>query len=136
MQIPAEHFIRDEWENLIQDTEQTGMFYERFLKRLEEYRKQGKIRFVKNGDYVLLYYYAKLAEVIFRNPEHVELISYERNIDEFLKHLEFPELIIFSHHIGRENKLYLLHKYFPDINKRYPRQTEAVICLLYTSRCV
>ena len=103
------------------------MFYERFLKRLEEYRKQGKIRFVKNGDYVLLYYYTKLAEVIFRNPEHVELISYERNIDEFLKHLEFPELIIFSHHIGRENKLYLLHKYFPDINKRYPRQTEAVM---------
>lgn len=46
VQIPAEHFIRDEWENLIQDTEQTGMFYERFLKRLEEYRKQGKIRFV------------------------------------------------------------------------------------------
>lgn len=127
VQIPAEHFIRDEWENLIQDTKQTGMFYERFLKRLEEYRKQGKIRFVKNGDYVLLYYYTKLAEVIFRNPEHVELISYERNIDEFLKHLEFPELIIFSHHIGRENKLYLLHKYFPDINKRYPRQTEAVM---------
>lgn len=83
MQIPAEHFIRDEWENLIQDTEQTGMFYERFLKRLEEYRKQGKIRFVKNGDYVLLYYYAKLAEVIFRNPEHVELISYERILMNF-----------------------------------------------------
>ena len=53
----------------------------------------------------------------------MELISYERNIDEFLKHLEFPELIIFSHHIGRENKLYLLHKYFPDINKDvYKRQ--------------
>ena len=87
----------------------------------------------KNADYVLLYYSAKIADIIFDNEELDEekKCRYEEDIESFLKQMEFPEIVMSNQHISRANKVYLLRKYYPDICKKIPDQADTILNPIY-----
>ena len=96
--------------------------YQEFFRKIADCRIKENPVHEKNADYVLLYYSAKIADIIFDNEELDEekKCRYEEGIESFLKQMEFPEPVVSNQHISRANKVYLLRKYSPDICKKFP----------------
>ena len=82
---------------------------------------------------MLLYYSAKIADIIFDNEklDEEKKCRYEEGIESFLKQMEFPEIVMSNQHISRANKVYLLRKYYPDICKKFPDQADTILNPIY-----
>lgn len=140
VEIAENHFLVEEWWDMLHSPERVEVFYEEFLKNLAEYRQVRRIIFgaikskqfpmswetcrmtrtdflERNADYVLLYYFGELAELIYKNPEESSFLKYEKDIDRFLRQLESSHPIEISPYLSKENKEYLIRKYFPDSYK-------------------
>lgn len=133
MQILADHLIVEDWKDMLKDLEQMDVFYERFLKKIMEYRREEDVRYEKNADYVLLYYCAKVADSVYKHPEISEenADKYERFIDNFMRYMQFPEIVMSNQHLSRANKVYLLHKYYPNVEDEYPGQADKLLKPIY-----
>ena len=135
IRIPREELTFEDWKNMMSDPEELDAFFEKFLKKLIEYRLEETVRHEQNADYVLMYYVSKTAETLFRESDITEenVRKYEQYIDRFLKQLKFPEIIISNQHISKANKIYLLQKYFPDIDKNYSEQANRLLTPIYNN---
>lgn len=135
VQILMDHLIIQEWKNMLQNPEQMDIFYEKFLRNIMEYRFAETVEHGLNADYVLLYYFSKMAEVLFKNKKSNpgQAQRYAAIADQFLKQMRFPELIMTNQHISRANKRYLLQKYFPDIQKTNPDQADIIFNPVYSN---
>lgn len=128
VQILADHLMVEDWKNMLQDPDQLEVFYQEFFRKIADCRIKENPVHEKNADYVLLYYSAKIADIIFDSEklDEEKKCRYEEGIESFLKQMEFPEIVMSNQHISRANKVYLLRKYYPDICKNFRiRQTRS-----------
>lgn len=133
VQILADHLMVEDWKNMLQDPDQLEVFYQEFFRKIADCRIKENPVHEKNADYVLLYYSAKIADIIFDSEELDEekKCRYEEGIESFLKQMEFPEIVMSNQHISRANKVYLLRKYYPDICKKIPDQADTILNPIY-----
>ena len=117
----------------LQDPDQLEVFYQEFFRKIADCRIKENPVHEKNADYVLLYYSAKIADIIFDNEklDEEKKCRYEEGIESFLKQMEFPEIVMSNQHISRANKVYLLRKYYPDICKKFPDQADTILNPIY-----
>ena len=71
---------------------------------------------------MLLYYSAKMADIIFDNEklDEKKKCRYEEGIESFLKQMEFPEIVMSNQHLSRANKVYLLRNIIRISEKKFP----------------
>lgn len=77
VQILADHLMVEDWKNMLQDPKQLEVFYQEFFRKIADCRRKENPVHEKNADYVLLYYSAKMADIIFDNEE----LDEEKNAD-------------------------------------------------------